>query len=127
MIEVQINIYQNLILLCKAHTGTAPSIFFNKFSKISRNYPTNSKNSGNYTIYNYTSVMKELSKKQMCIQNPVRHLRWNSKPPSQIFGRVLNTSLNDLNGILLEYHLKLAPNPVKTIKRNAVYKNTVMI
>ena len=44
----QINIYQNLILLYKAHTGTAPSIFFNKFSKINHNYPTSSKNSGNY-------------------------------------------------------------------------------
>ena len=27
----EINIYQNLILLYKAHTGTALSIFFNKF------------------------------------------------------------------------------------------------
>ena len=46
----QINMYQNLILLYKAHTGTAPSINFNKFSKINHNYPTSSKNSGNYTI-----------------------------------------------------------------------------
>ena len=44
------NIYQNLILLYKAHTGTAPSIFFNKFSKINHNYPTSSKSSSNYTI-----------------------------------------------------------------------------
>ena len=29
----QINIYQNLILLYKAHTCTAPSIFFNKFQR----------------------------------------------------------------------------------------------
>ena len=34
----------------KAHTGTAPSIFFNRFSKINHNCPTSSKNSGNYTI-----------------------------------------------------------------------------
>ena len=40
----QINIYQNLILLYKAHTGTSPLIFFNKFSKINHNYPTSSKN-----------------------------------------------------------------------------------
>ena len=40
----QINIYQNLILIYKAHTGTAPSIFFNKFSKINHNYPASSKN-----------------------------------------------------------------------------------
>ena len=46
----QINIYQNLILLYKVHTGIAPSIFFNKFSKINHNYPTSSKNLGNYTI-----------------------------------------------------------------------------
>ena len=46
----QINIYQNLILLYKAHTSTAPSTFCNKFSKIYHNYPTSSKNSGNYTI-----------------------------------------------------------------------------
>ena len=52
----QINIYQNLILLYKAPTGTAPSIFFNKFSKINRNYPTSSKNSSNYT--NLKSIMK---------------------------------------------------------------------
>ena len=50
----QINIYQNLILLYKAHTGTAPSIFFNKFSKINHNYPTSSKNRGNYTILKST-------------------------------------------------------------------------
>ena len=43
----QINIYQNLILLYKAHTGTAPLIFFNKFSKINHNYPLSSKSSGN--------------------------------------------------------------------------------
>ena len=46
----QVNIYQNLILLYKVHTGTAPSIFFNKFLKINYNYPTSSKNSSNYTI-----------------------------------------------------------------------------
>ena len=46
----QINIYQNLVLFYKAHTGTAPSIFFNKFSKINHNYPASSKISGNYTI-----------------------------------------------------------------------------
>ena len=30
--------------------GTAPSILFNKFSKINHNYPTSSKNSGNYSV-----------------------------------------------------------------------------
>ena len=39
----QISIYQNLILLYKAHTGTALPIFFNKFSKINHNYLTSSK------------------------------------------------------------------------------------
>ena len=29
----QINIYQNFVLVCKVHTGTAPSISFNKFSR----------------------------------------------------------------------------------------------
>ena len=31
LIVYQVNIYQNLILLYKAHAGTAPSIFFNNF------------------------------------------------------------------------------------------------
>ena len=46
----QIIIYQNLILLYKAHKCTAPSIFFNKFLKINHNYLASSKNSGNYSI-----------------------------------------------------------------------------
>ena len=46
----QINIYKKFILLYKGHTGTTPSIFFNKFSKINHNYPTSFKNSNNYTI-----------------------------------------------------------------------------
>ena len=46
----QINIYQNLILLYKAHTSTTPFILLNEFSKINHNYPKNSKNSGSYTI-----------------------------------------------------------------------------
>ena len=50
----QINIYQNLILLYKVHTGTVPSISFNKFSKINHNYPTSFKNRGNYTILKST-------------------------------------------------------------------------
>ena len=50
----QINIYQNLILLYKAHTDTAPSIFCNKFSNVNHNYLTSSKNSGNYTILKST-------------------------------------------------------------------------
>ena len=41
----QINKYQNLILLYIAHIGTAPSLFFNKFSTINHNYPTIPKNS----------------------------------------------------------------------------------
>ena len=39
----QINIYQ-------AHTGIIPSIFFNKFSKISHSYQTSSKSRENDTI-----------------------------------------------------------------------------
>ena len=46
----QIDIYQNLILLYKAHTSATPFILLNKFSKINHSYPKNSKNSGNYTI-----------------------------------------------------------------------------
>ena len=46
----QINIYQNLILLYKAHTGTVLSILFSKFSKINHNYPTSLKNCGSYSI-----------------------------------------------------------------------------
>ena len=46
----QIDIYQSLILIYKAHAGTALSIFFDKFSKINHNYPTSSKNKGSYTI-----------------------------------------------------------------------------
>ena len=46
----QTNIYQSLILLYKAHTGAAPLIFFNKFSKINHNYRTSAKNSRNYSI-----------------------------------------------------------------------------
>ena len=53
----QINIYQNLVLLYKAHTSTTPSIFFNKFSKINHNYPTSSRNSGNYTIPKSTAKL----------------------------------------------------------------------
>ena len=55
------NIYQNLILLYKAHTGTAPSIFFNKFSKISHKYLTSSKNRGNFTILKSTMKLKKTS------------------------------------------------------------------
>ena len=57
----QINIYQNLILLYKTHTGTAPSIFFNKFSKINHNLPTSSKNSGNCTIPKSTMKLTNFS------------------------------------------------------------------
>ena len=47
---IQWNIYQNLILLYKTHTGAASSIFFNKFSKINHNYLTSSKSISNYTF-----------------------------------------------------------------------------
>ena len=46
----QINIYPNLIVLFKAQTGTATSIFFNKFSEVNHNYPTSFTNSGSYSI-----------------------------------------------------------------------------
>ena len=52
----QINIYQYLILLYKAHTATAPSVFFNKFSKINHNYPTSSKDRGNYILKSTTKL-----------------------------------------------------------------------
>ena len=50
----QLNIYQNLILLFKAHADRAPSRFFNRFSKINHYYPTSSKNSWNYGILKST-------------------------------------------------------------------------
>ena len=37
-------------LLYKDQAGTAPPIFFNKFSKFHHDYPTSSENSSNYTI-----------------------------------------------------------------------------
>ena len=41
-----LNVYQiNISKLYKAHIGTAPSIFFYKFSTINHNYPISSKNS----------------------------------------------------------------------------------
>ena len=46
----QINVSENLILLYKAQIGTAPSIFFNKFSKINHNYLASSRYSGNYSV-----------------------------------------------------------------------------
>ena len=46
----QINLYQNLILIHKANTGSAPTIFVNKFSKVNHTYPTSSNNSINYRI-----------------------------------------------------------------------------
>ena len=45
----QINVYLNMVLPIK-HRGASPSIFFNEFSKINRNYPTSFKISRNYTI-----------------------------------------------------------------------------
>ena len=53
----QINISENLILLYKAQTGTTPSIFFNKFSKINHNYLASSKNSGNYSVPKSTTKL----------------------------------------------------------------------
>ena len=69
----QINIYQNLILLYKAHTDTAPSIFFNKFSKINYNYRTSSKNSSNYTIPKLTVELTNfaISKRGSILRNTV--------------------------------------------------------
>ena len=69
----QINIYQNLILIYKAHTGTARSIFFNKFSKINHNYPTSSKNSGNYTIPKSTMKLTNfaISRRSPILRNTV--------------------------------------------------------
>ena len=68
-----ISIYQNLILIYKAHTGTAPSIFFNKFSKINHNSPTSSKNSDNYTIPKSTlkSINFAISRRSPILWNKV--------------------------------------------------------
>ena len=69
----QINIYQNLILLYKAHTGTAPSMLFNKFLKINHNYPKNSKNSGNYSIPKSTIKLTNfaISRRALTLSNTV--------------------------------------------------------
>ena len=82
----QINIYQNLILLSKAHTGTAPSIFFNKFSKINHNYPTSSKNSCNYTILKLTIKLTNFSVSR---RGPIL---WNT---------VLDTTLTEIESLPL--------------------------
>ena len=52
----KINKHQHLILIYKVHTGTAPSIFFNKFLTINHNYPTSAKTSGNSTIFNWMKL-----------------------------------------------------------------------
>ena len=57
----QINIYRNLTLLYKVLIGTAPSIFFNKFSKTNHNYSTSSINSGNHTIPKSTMKLKNFA------------------------------------------------------------------
>ena len=48
--------YQILILVYKADTGTELLIFFNRLLKIKHNYSTSSKSSSNYTIPK--SIMK---------------------------------------------------------------------
>ena len=69
----QINTYQSSISIYKACTGTATWIFFNKFSKISHNYPTSSKNSGNYTIPKSTMKLTnfEISRRIPILWNTV--------------------------------------------------------
>ena len=60
----QINTYQHLILLYEAQTDTAPLIYFNKFSKVSHNFPTSSKNSCNYTIPKLTMKLTNFATSQ---------------------------------------------------------------
>ena len=69
----QINIYQNLILLYKAHTGTALSIFFNQFLKINHNFLKNSKNSSNYSIPKSTIKLTNfaISRRALTLLNTV--------------------------------------------------------
>ena len=69
----RINLYQNLILIYKEPIGTAPSIIFNKFSKISHNYPTNYKNSGNDTTPKSTMKLTnfEISTRSQILWNAV--------------------------------------------------------
>ena len=67
----QINTYQSSISIYKACTGTATWIFFNKFSKISHNYPTSSKNSGNYTIPKSTMKLFAVSGRAPILWNTV--------------------------------------------------------
>ena len=47
-------------------TGTTPSIFFNKFSNINHNYPTSSKNSGNYSIPKSTMKLTNFAISRRC-------------------------------------------------------------
>ena len=63
----QENVYQNLIILYKAHTGTAQSIFFNRFSNINHNYLINFKDSDNYAVPK--SAMKLIFKFQGELQS----------------------------------------------------------
>ena len=74
----QINIFQNLVLLYKAHTGTAPLILFNKFSKINHNYLTSSKNRGNYTILKSTMKLTNLA---ISSRGPIL---WNTVPDATL-------------------------------------------
>ena len=68
----QINKHQHLILIYKAHTGTALSIFFHKFSKINHNYPTSPKTSGNSTIFNSMKLTNfEISRRIPTLWNTV--------------------------------------------------------
>ena len=64
------------------HTGTAPSIFFNEFSKINHNYPTSSKNRGNYSI----------SKSTMKLTNFAISIHWNT---------VLDATLKEIESLPL--------------------------
>ena len=59
----QIIIYENLILLYQANTGTVPSIFFKKLLNINHNYHTSSKSCRNYAVneMNKFSYIKERS------------------------------------------------------------------
>ena len=110
----QINMYQNLILLYKVHSGTTPSLFFNKL-KINHNYPTSSKCSGNYT--NPKSPMKStnfsISRRGQSfgIEFSMQHLKKQnlyhySKPGPKKLPSHVTTALRFFNDLKFEVLLK---------------------
>ena len=76
-----------MILLYKARAGTAPSIYFDMFLKINHNYPTSSKNDGNYTIPKSAIKLTNfaISRKGLILWNTVLDATLREIEPLPIF------------------------------------------